>query len=204
MLAKIEITKPQAGVVLILFLIGTVSLLSYATPSNTITLNPAGSGSKIGSVIDQTKENEKIGPYDNNPTLENVTGGTGGEIENGNLYFIWPNPEYGGGLWIQIELVNRKDMDNKYYSFEENIAVYQADTDNVSLWTNNEHWNKLSNQNKLLIKAGRPVTFQIEKQHVDNDYPLVITLENGSYSAKENHDTYPKPLHYSSIEQADY
>ena len=204
MVVKIDITKTQGAIVLILFLIGAASLISYATQSNIITLNPAGSGPKIGSVTNQGKENEKIGPYDNHPTMENVTGGTQGKIENGNLYLIRPASQYGGGLWIQVELVNRGEIDNRYDYFKESLAVYQADTDNVQLWTNNESWTKVPETNELLSKTEKPATFQIEKRYVDNGYPLVIALENGSYLAKENYDSYPKPIHYSSIEQADY
>ncbi len=190
---------------MILISIGGSLFLAYAATSGTAKLSPRDdSAPNICSVTNQKRKKENIGPYDNYPSMENLTGGERGKLDNGNLFFLRPQAEYDDGLWVQVELVNRGEFYEKYENFKENISIYQANTNNSDLWTNSESWTQLANKIELLTMEGSPVTFQIPEQYVDHDYPLVVTLENGKYQTKENFDSYPGPIHYLSVDEADY
>lgn len=190
--------------IILLLLMGGIFFVVYATSSDTAIINPTSSAPEMATVVNQTKENSKIGPYNDHPIMENVIGGSSGTIENGNLYFVQPKPQYNAGLWTQVELVNRGEIDLKYTSFSENFAVYQATTSNPDGWTNNSNWVKVPKENAFITLSGTPATFEVKSSYVDSDYPLVVALENGNYYAKENYESYPGPVHFLSVEKGGY
>ncbi|KXB05793.1 hypothetical protein AKJ52_03045 [candidate division MSBL1 archaeon SCGC-AAA382C18] len=103
-----------------------------------------------------------------------------------------------------MELVNRKKLDEKYNFFTENIAIYQATSDNPKKWENNQNWYLVPNERENLTLSGKPLTFQIKEKYIDNDYPIVLALDNGKYQVKENTETRPKPVNYLSVEEGEY
>ncbi len=196
--------KGTTPLIIILLLLGGVFSTLYANSTGTLSLNTPNNAPDMSRIINQKIDNEKIGPHDNYPSMGNVVGGTTGEIENGNVFIIWPRPEYNNGLWIQLEIVNRNELNKKYSSFTENFALYQSTTDNSANWENNQNWKTIPKENGLITLIGSPLTFQVKKEYVDNNYPIVVALENGEYQAKENYDSYPGPIHFLDIDKGAY
>lgn len=199
-----EFTKGKVTLIFLLLLLGIFFSSIYATAPTTISINPQQGSPDIARIIDQQIENKKIGPYDSYPTLGSLTSENTGKIENGNLFLVWTRPQYTDGLWIQLELVNRKNLDEKYISFVENIAIYQATSNDPNEWENNHNWESIPKGNDVLKLTGSPLTFQVKKNYVENDYPIVVALDNGEYQVEDNSDPRPKPVHYLSIEEGDY
>lgn len=196
----------KAILAVVIALLGGIFSFAYANTSGVGAFGPTDSAPDIGAVHSATVENSDVGPNSSAPSFsENVIGGTGGQIENGNLFWIDPSPQLNTGLWIQVELVNREEVNKRFTSLSENFAVYQASVEDPSGWTGNENWNKLSStENTFLTLIGGPATFQIPSDNVDNNKPLVVALESGDYYAKEDYDSYPSLAHYLSIEEAGY
>ncbi len=189
-----------------LILLGGIFGLAYAATYGVATVTPIDSAPGIGDVIDLTTENSAVGPYDNAPSFpENVIGGTGGRIGAGNLFYIRPHAALRTGVWIQVEMVNRKDLNEYYTSFTENIAVYKfigTDADNVEQLQNNDNWQRIAGENVMLTLVGGPATFIISYDNVSHDHPLVIALDSGDYYAKEGYTSYPGVVNYCNIEEA--
>lgn len=208
---RIRHPRKEVALVSALILLGGIFGLAYAATSAVTTISPAGSAPDI-AVVHSCEESgyENYGPYDSYPSFpENVIGGTGGELSSGNKFFIQPRPAFSQGLWIQVEMVNRKEINKKYTSFTENFAVYQFGGDNaenVEQLKNNANWNKLTvrTENSYLTLVGGPATFQIPADNCGYDKPLVVVLESGDFYAKENYSSYPGVVNYLSIEEAEY
>ncbi len=205
---KFSSTKKKISLILVLALLGGIFAFAYAATSGTATIGSPSGSPDIGEVMNLTTQNENWGPKDNSPEFENnvVIGGTGGKIENGNLFFIRPDKRYVGGLWIEVELVNREEINNHFTSLTENFQVYIANDgtaeENLDI---NDNWSKLNyTENQYLSLVGGPATFHISSDNVDNNEPLCIALESGDYFAKENYSSYPGLVHYLSIEEAGY
>lgn len=125
-------------------------------------------------------------------------------VDHGNLYLIRPSPQYRRGLWIQVELVNRWEIDNFYLVFEENVGVYRVTTDNSELWENDDYWVPVQQEN--MSKSGKPIEFQVPEVYVSYDYPLVIAIDNMYYEVRpENAENVcVGAYHYVSVEEGDY
>ncbi len=197
----------KAILIVVIALLGGIFSFAYATTSGVVSFGPTDSAADIATVHSSTVENSDVGPYSSAPSFgENVIGGTGGAIENGNMFWIEPSAQLNTGLWVQVELVNRGDVTEKFTSMTENFAVYQVESGVAKEnWTRNDNWNMLTGtENSYLTLIGGPATFQIPSENVDNDRPLVVALESGDYYAKENYDSYPSLAHYLSVEEAGY
>ena len=183
-------------VIAILALLGGIFGLAYATVSGTSVFGPGGSAPSIATV----ESNFSNGPVGNDPSWpDNIVGGTGGTIENGDLFLVTPEDQYNGGLWIQVELVNRGELNEKYTSFTENLRLYSATTASPS----SENWEAINvTENTMVTMVGGSATFQVSSTNAENG--VAVVLESGYYFAKENYSDYPGPVNYINVEEAAY
>lgn len=119
--------------------------------------------------------------------------------DDGNLFMIRPVEKYHDGLWIQVELADRKKTNSDFYFFTEKLGIYRATSDKN--WDEKSNW-KGPIQERKLTKRGTPVTFQISSEEMDEGYPFVIALDNWYYRMRG--DSYSFPAHVVTVEEASY
>ncbi len=181
----------EVTIILILSLIGGIFGITYATVSGTLGISPdAQTASSIATVSTNFDNGPGGGVRPSWP--DNIVGGTGGTIENGDLFRIEPDPAFNNGFWIEVELVNRNEINQKYTSFTENLGIYYWDSGT---------WTELP-ENAVVTRSGPSATFQITSDHANDN--IVITLENGYFYAKEGYGEYPGPINHVNIDEAAY
>ncbi len=173
--AKRKVLKRRNALFLVLALLGGIFALAFAATQGVAVLGPPQGAPDIGVVHDQSVENTTIGPYDTFPYFpENVIGGTGGRLSPGNIFFIEPRPQLYTGLWIQVEMVNRKEINEHWTSFTENLGLYLAVSDNSERWVWDNMWKRIDEAYLTLV--GAPATFEVSR--VYSGYAYVDNYEN--------------------------
>ncbi len=188
------------------YLILIVLLLSLVGKSSTTARNTSTSEKNLANIHSTTGEFSEYGPFKESANISTIVGGSSGNINKGNFYFLKPKKATNRGLWINVELVNKDQMNEAFTSLIEKFVVYQYNPDNHddNDYENNEKWKRINEKDSsyLTLSKGH-VEIDIKSKNVDSRKPLALVVKSGSFYAKESLRRYPIPIHFVELEGLD-
>ncbi|KXB07661.1 hypothetical protein AKJ51_00500 [candidate division MSBL1 archaeon SCGC-AAA382A20] len=142
------------------------------------------------------------GPYDNAAKIGNIVGGVAGRVKEGNFFFIKLNEPIDHKVWINVEIVNKDRMNRTFSSFIEKISLYRYRSEKIEngSYRVGNNWSEIENKNGLFLTlCSGHLEIEIEPKFLENDKPLALTIESGSFSAREGIEKYPALDHYIEV-----
>ena len=174
---------PRKGLLLFLAAILAPTIvfgLATAKTQNILSSGSLDSAAELAKIetVGRDGYGENTGPYDNKPNLNPNEN----EIESGNVKIVDTTEKYDGGIWLEVDILNRKYVKDRFDNFEENIGIYVTSSQNDGKnWNVNGNWTKFAAENLTISK--QPLEFIIESDYMNGHdvKGISVTIENGSY-----------------------